>query len=190
MAHCYRACVGSQLDGIDDDLRMWLLQQPVFFVATAPIDADGHVNCSPKGLVGTFAVLGEHRVAYLDLTGSGVETIAHVRENGRIVLMFCAFVGKPRIVRLHGRAQVCLRDTQPYAALAPAFGDFVGARSIIEVTVERISDSCGFGVPTMSYVADRRTLVATHDSDGAEAVAAYWATHNQRSIDGLPALDA
>jgi len=139
--------MGKTFDAIDERLEAFLRDQRLFFVATAPLDADGHLNCSPKGL-DTFAVLDPHTVAYLDLTGSGVETIAHLRENGRIVLTFSAFEGPPKIVRLHGRGVVVEPADERFAALRarfPAHHD--GVRSVIQIAVERISDSCGYGVP-------------------------------------------
>ena len=178
--------MGSVLDGIDDALAAWLVGQPVFFVGTAPLAADGHVNLSPKGLAGSFAVLDEHTVAYLDLTGSGVETIAHLRENGRIVLMFCAFAGRPRIVRLHGLGRPVLPGDDGFDTLVARFPDHLGTRSVIIVDVSRVSDSCGFGVPTMTYEADRPVLELDHAKRGPEGLARYRQEKNARSIDGLP----
>jgi len=176
---------------IDERLRAWLLAQPVFFVATAPLAADGHVNLSPKGLAGTFAVIDERRVAYLDLTGSGVETIAHVRENGRIVVMFCAFDGPPRIVRLHGTGSVHRVGAASFDALAPLFPAapaLPGVRSIIEVDAHTISDSCGFGVPRMAFVSDRDELPKWAERKGDEKIATYHAEKNAFSLDGLPGM--
>ncbi len=134
---------------IDDRLAAFMLAQPVFFVGTAPAGGEGHVNVSPKGLAGSFAVLGPHEVAYLDLTGSGAETIAHLRDDGRICLMFCAFEGPPNIVRLHGRGEVVLPDAPAFAALADRFADHPGRRAVIRVDVDRVSDSCGYAVPCL-----------------------------------------
>jgi hypothetical protein len=156
-------------------------------VATAP-SAGGNVNVSPKGLDGSFAVLGPHEVAYLDLTGSGAETIAHLRDDGRICLMFCAFDGPPRIVRLHGRGEVVLPGHERFAVLAERFADLPGARSIVVVEVARVADSCGFSVPRMSFEGDRDQLVRWADNRGEEGLAAYRAEKNAVSIDGLPAL--
>ena len=175
-------------DGIDDSLRAWLDHQPVFFVATAPLAQDQLLNLSPKGLAGTFTVLDPTTVAYLDLTGSGAETIAHLRENGRIVLMFCAFDGRPRIVRLHGRGRAVLPGSPEFADLLPRFSDHVGTRSIIVIDVTRVSDSCGYGVPTMDYRADREVLDLDHAKRGADGLEDYRREHNARSVDGLPAL--
>jgi hypothetical protein len=179
--------MGRTYEGIDDRLTEFLTRQPVFFVATAPLAADGHINLSPKGLAGSFAVLDEHRVAYLDLTGSGVETIAHVAENGRIVLMFCAFDGPPRIVRLHGRAHIQLAATAGFDALASRFPTRPGMRSIIEIAVERIADSCGYGVPQMQYQQQRDRLEQWAIGKGDE-IPAYWSETNAASIDGLPGI--
>jgi len=176
------------LDGIDDKLAAWMTAQPLFFVATAPRADEQHVNISPKGLAGSFAVVDDHTVAYLDLTGSGIETIAHVRENGRIVLMFCAFDGRPRIIRLHGRGRVVLPADAEFAALIGRFTEHPGVRSIIAVDVERVSDSCGYGVPTMSYDSDREVLDLSNAKRGDDGLADYRARKNATSIDGLPAL--
>lgn len=181
--------MASVLDGIDDQLAAFLQAQPVFFVATAPLAADGHVNLSPKGL-DAFTVLGPHQVAYLDLTGSGVETIAHLRENGRIVLMFCAFEGRPRIVRLHGRGEPVTADDPRFDRLAAHWEPRLGTRSVVVVDVERVSTSCGFGVPRMSYEGDRDDLTRWARKKGTDGLVDYWADKNARSIDGLPGVGA
>lgn len=178
--------MGSVLPSIDASLAEWLVAQPVFFVATAPAGPHGHVNCSPKGLTGTFATIDESTVAYLDLTGSGVETIAHLRENGRIVLMFCAFDGRPRIVRLHGQGRVVMPGDGTFTELLPRFTEHPGVRSIIVVEVERISDSCGFGVPTLEYREDRQILDLGAAKKGEVGMADYRREKNATSIDGLP----
>ena len=177
-------------DGIDDKLRAWLLVQPMFFVSTAPLDADGHVNVSPKGMAGTFAVLGPTQVAYLDYFGSGAETIAHLRENGRIVLMWCAFSGPPKIVRLHGSGRVVLTDDPEFAELRPRFAKEreKAVRSIIVVDVQRTSDSCGYSVPNLEFVADRDILDLHQDKRPEEYFVEYGRSKNATSIDGLPAL--
>jgi hypothetical protein len=181
--------MGRTYDAIDTRLAGWLEDQPVFFVATAPVD-DGHLNCSPKGNREEFRVVGERSVAYLDQTGSGVETIAHLQDNGRIVLMFCAFAGPPRIVRLHGRGRVLRPGDRGFADLAGCFPhpDEVGVRAIIAVDVERIADSCGYGVPVMRFEAHRSTLAEWAARKGPPGIEAYWARTNSRSIDGLPGL--
>ncbi len=177
---------------IDDRLREFILAQPVFFVGTAPSDVDGHVNVSPKGLAGSLAVLGPHRVAYLDYGGSGAETAAHLRDNGRIVLMFCAFDGPPNVVRLHGRGRVHLPGEPGFDALLDAFGGAApqpGLRTIVEVEVSRVSDSCGFSVPLMTFQGDRDLLPRYWERKTPEEIRAYQANKNSTSIDGLPALD-
>jgi len=181
--------MGRADDVIDVRLAAFLLRQPVFFVATAPLAADGHVNVSPKGLAGTFAVVDERRVAYLDLTGSGIETVAHLRENGRIVLMFNAFAGAPRIVRLHGRGTAHLEGSAGFDELRPHFPELPGVRSIIDVAVTRVSDSCGYGVPEMRLVGERTRLtygLRAREEQGT--LQRYQADHNARSLDGLPGL--
>ena len=174
-------------EGIDSSLGEWLQAQHVFFVATAPLSADGHVNCSPKG-GDAFRVLGPWSAAYLDYTGSGAETIAHLQENGRIVLMFCAFDGKPNIVRLHGNGTVIAAGTPRYSEMERLFPMNPGARTLIHVEVTRVSTSCGFSVPLMDFRTDRDQLDRWAVSKGSEGLAAYRAEKNAASIDGLPAL--
>ncbi len=174
---------------IDGRLRSFIEAQAMFFVATAPSGPGGHVNVSPKGMGGTFAVLGEHRVAYLDYHGSGAETIAHLSENGRITLMFCAFQGPPNIVRLHGRGRaVPVTDPEhaELAALFPAAPDRHGVRSVIEVDVHRVSDSCGYSVPLMAYEGDRDLLIRAHERRTDADLAEYRRVKNGVSIDGRP----
>jgi Pyridoxamine 5'-phosphate oxidase len=177
--------MGKVSSTIDEKLAAWILQQHLFFVGSAPLAADGHVNVSPKGDLRWFRILGPSEVAYLDFVGSGAETIAHARENGRIVLMFCAFEGPPRIVRLHGRAEVRAPDD----ALADRFDlPEHPVRSVIRVDVERIADSCGYGVPFMRFAGKRTQYDAWMDKKLREgALDAYVAEKNSLSIDGLPA---
>ncbi|MEM6654998.1 MAG: pyridoxamine 5'-phosphate oxidase family protein [Planctomycetota bacterium] len=188
--------MGKVYDEITPELRAWIEQQRVFFVATAPTGLDGergegHVNCSPKGL-DSFRVLGPTMVAYLDLTGSGAETIAHLRENGRICLMFCALEGPPLIVRLHGTGTVVTPEAADWREqLAPFAGPLTeqpGARSIIRVECTRVSDSCGYGVPRYEFADERDTLGKWCTKKGDDGLAAYQQKHNLASIDGLPAL--
>src|SRR5579864_1653400 len=172
---------------LDDNLQRFIEAQPVFFVATAPLDAQGHVNLSPKGL-NSFRVLGPRAVAYLDLIGSGVETIAHLKENGRIVLMFCAFDGPPNIVRLHGQGRVVEPHSAEFPELAAQFPKYESTRSIIVVDVTRISDSCGFGVPLMKYEGGRDQHFSWAQKKGPDGLREYKQQKNRRSIDGLPGL--
>jgi hypothetical protein len=161
---------------IDDKLAAWIGRQRLFFVATAPAEG-GHVNVSPKGPIGAFRILDELTVEYDDHVGSGAETVAHLRDNGRICVMFCAFDGPPRIVRLHGRGEVLAADDP---------GD--GVRGAIRVHVDRVSDSCGYGVPLMEFVGERPQREAWLASKGAEGVREYVGEKNAVSIDGLPAV--
>ncbi len=179
--------MGKQYDSITPELQEWLARQRMFFVATAPLAAQGLVNCSPKGM-DSFRVLGPTQVAYLDLTGSGVETIAHLRENGRIVFLFCDFEGLPKIVRLHGQGEVLGPQSPEYSRLRGMFPDYPGARSIVRANLTRISDSCGYGVPRMEFLEDRDTLVRACEKLGDDGLAKYRADRNQRSLDGLPGL--
>lgn len=175
---------------IDDRLRSFIESQHLFFVATAPTEADGHLNCSPKGLA-SFRVIDPHTVAYVDFVGSGVETIAHLRQNGRIVIMFCAFAGPPNIVRLHGRGRVVEPSDARFGALLAEFDHDpeLAVRAIIEVDVTRISDSCGYGVPRYRYQGDRPQLAKWARRKGPDGIDAYKRQKNATSIDGLTALD-
>jgi len=165
----------------------WIGEQHAFFVATAPSGDDGHVNLSPKGLEG-LRVLGPRTVAYLDLTGSGAETIAHVQQNGRICLLLCAFTGAPRILRLQGTGTVHRPGAADLEALRSGFADLPGVRSVITVELDRIATSCGYGVPLMAYEGDRRALTAWAEKKGPDEIEAYWSERNAASIDGLPAV--
>jgi len=178
--------LGRVYDDISEEQALWIREQPMFFVATAAPGA--HVNVSPRGL-DTFTVLGPNRVAWLDLTGSGVETIAHLRADGRITLMFCAFEGLPKILRLYGRGEVREPGDAGYEDLRPHFPDIPGERAIIDVSVSRIADSCGFGVPRMDLVGPRDKLLASAERKGPEKMAEYRKLKNTRSTDGLPGLD-
>jgi len=175
---------------IDDEIREFILAQKMFFVGSAPLDSEGHVNISPKGL-DSFRILGDHKVAYLDLTGSGAESAAHITENGRMVIMFCAFDGPPNIVRLHGKATHHTLGTESFDALKHHFNDFkdsAGARSIFELDVTRVSDSCGYAVPLYDYQGQRDTLTRYAENKGVEGMKDYRRLKNTKSIDGLPSV--
>ena len=202
--------VAKVFEELDEHLRRWIGKQRMFFVGTAPLGADGRVNVSPKGPIGTLRILGPRRVAYLDYSGSGAETVAHLRENGRIVVMFCAFEGPPKIVRLHGTGEVVFPDdasakrglsadsvrrTRFDELLeACAFDELTevaeGRRAIIVVDVERISDSCGYGVPLMQFESHRSTMSEWSERKGRDGILVYQAEKNVESIDGLPAVPA
>ncbi len=179
--------MSKELERIDTELAHWLREQHVFFVATAPLSREGHVNCSPKG-GDCFRVLGNHEVVYQDYTGSGAETAAHLRENGRILLMFCAFTGAPKIARLHGLGELIAPGHARFAEFADLFPPNPGTRAFVRVTVTRVSTSCGFSVPFMDFREDRETLDRWALAKGPEALAEYRTQKNARSIDGLPAL--
>jgi hypothetical protein len=181
--------MGKVYEDISPELADWIAQQHLFFVATAPLSREGHVNTSPKGL-DCLRIVGRRQVAYVDLTGSGAETIAHLRENGRIVLMFCAFTGPPKIIRLHGMGTVITKTSSEWSAWCERFPTFLSTRSIIVVDVTRVSDSCGFGVPKMDFTGDRDTLTRWAETKGSEALPPYRRTKNVMSIDGLPALES
>lgn len=177
--------MGKVYERIDDRLCDWIAEQPMFFVATAPLSADAHVNVSPRGH-DTFSVLGPHRVGWVDYTGSGVETIAHLQENGRICVMFCSFTDRPRVVRLHGCGRVAYPGDPDFADLVARHPPHPSTRAAIIVEVDRISDSCGFGVPVMTVVGERDLLARSAEKRGPEGLAAYRMERNAVSIDGLP----
>lgn len=179
--------MGRTYEAIDQRLRDFMEAQRIFFVATAPLDGGGHVNLSPKGL-DTFRVLAPDQVAWLDLNGSGAETIAHLRENGRVTLMFCAFQGPPKILRLYGAGEVVEPGHPEFQELRKQFPRELEARSVIRVRLERIADSCGFGVPLYALEGDRTQLVDWADRKGPDGILEYQRAKNARSIDGLPAL--
>ncbi|WP_045875280.1 pyridoxamine 5'-phosphate oxidase family protein [Pseudofrankia sp. DC12] len=184
--------MGKVYDGIDGRLREFVETQPVFFVATAPLSGDGRVNLSPKGGADTFAVFDEHTVAYLDLGGSHAETIAHLRENGRITLMWCAFAGPPKIVRVHGHGEPVFRDDPRFPELLARFPNpgQPSVRAVVVVAAEQVSDSCGYKVPNLEYTGDRSTHTGYFGRKTDDEFAAYCAKKdfNAESIDGLPAL--
>ena len=191
--------MGKVFDRIDEHQRAWIARQSMFFVGSAPLDADGHVNVSPKGPIGSLRVLDDHTVAYLDVVGSGAETIAHIRENGRVVVMLCAFQGPPRILRLHGRGELVHATDERFPALLEQ-GGYEQAevpeshRAIIVVHVTRIADSCGYGVPLMDYAGERphqaKSSAKRVRVHGPDAYLDYQREKNAASIDGLPAVGA
>src|SRR3954470_22757259 len=190
--------MGRIYERIDERQQEWMASQSMFFVGTAPAALAGHINLSPKGPIGSLKVLDDHTVAYLDVVGSGAETIAHIRENGRVVVMLCAFAGPPRILRLHGRGELVLAADPRFARLLAQAG-FVPAdvpesqRAIVVVHVTRVADSCGYGVPLMDYVGERPHQRASSAKrlrvGGPDAFIAYQAEKNATSIDGLPAVE-
>lgn len=179
--------MGKVLDAIDPKLAEWMETQPLWFVSTAPLAQDGHVNVSPRGH-DTFSVLGPNRVGWVDYTGSGIETIAHLRENGRICVMFTSFDGRPRIVRLHGTGTVLLPGEAGFDEVVARHPDNPSTRAVIAVDVTRVSDSCGWGVPVMD-VREERDLIRLHaEKKGPDGMNEYRAQKNALSIDGLPGL--
>jgi Pyridoxamine 5'-phosphate oxidase len=186
----YPPIMGKVHDTLDGRLREFVEAQRLYFVGTAPSGDAGHVNVSPKGHSDTFTVLDEHSVAYLDLTGSGAEGIAHIRDNGRVTVMFCAFEGPPDIVRLQGTGRVVLPGETEWEALLARFPYHPGARAVIVVELDRISSSCGFAVPLYDYVGDRTLLDDHFGRKSPEQIHEYHRSKNAVSIDGLPALEA
>jgi len=179
--------MGKVYEAIDERLAELIGRQHLFFVATAALSAEGSVNLSPKGL-DSFVILDPHTVAYLDLVGSGAETIAHLRENGRITILFCSFEGSPLLLRFYGRGEVFEPGDEDFETLLARFPNHPGARSVIRVSVTRIADSCGFGVPLYRYEGERTQLVAWAAHLGEEGLREYQLGSNRVSLDGLPAL--
>ena len=180
--------MGSVFPRIDDKIRAWISRQHIFFVSTAPLAEQGHINCSPKG-GDSLRVVDDHTLIYLETAGSGVETIVHLRENGRIVIMMCAFDGPPKIYRFHGHGDVVLSSHSDFAEFAALFdNDLLGIRSVIRIKVDRVSDSCGFGVPLLDFCEERKASRKWSEQHGADAIRDYVAKKNLVSIDGLPGL--
>lgn len=177
--------MGKFFEALLPEHEEFIRKQHVFFVGTAPLSADGPINLSPKGY-DTLRILSASRVAYLDLTGSGSETSAHVLENGRITLMFCAFEGAANIMRLYGRGTVILPGTDEWEKLIPLFPVLPGARQIIAVDIHKVMTSCGYAVPFMEYKKERDTLYRWAMQKGEEGLVQYKKEKNARSIDGLP----
>jgi hypothetical protein len=179
--------MAKEFSGIDARLAEFIRGQHVFFVATAPTGATGHINLSPKGL-DAFRILDSKTVAYLDLTGSGIETVAHLRDNGRITILFCAFDGPPKILRLQGRGEAIAPGDPRFATLRGQFPPLDGARTVIRIMLDRIADSCGYGVPRYQYQGERSQLLEWAGRKGRDGLQQYQAEHNTTSIDGLPGL--
>ena len=179
--------MGKVYEQLDEALMGFIDRQHVFFVGTAPDSPDGHLNVSPKGL-DTFRIPGQKSVAYLDLTGSGIETVAHLRQNGRITIMFCTFEGRPLIVRLYGRGRVVEPGDREWGGLIARFPEYLGVRSVIVVDLERVADSCGFAVPLYEYKGERSQLIDYANKKGPEGLERYKAQKNRASIDGIAGL--
>ena len=178
--------MGKLYEAISETHAEFIRRQPLFFVATAPLAGDGHVNLSPKGL-DSFRILSPHRVAYLDLTGSGNETAAHLLENGRVTFLFVAFDGQPLILRLYGQGRtVAASDGAEWEELRPHFPDLPGIRQIVVAEIRHVQTSCGFGVPLMDYRGQRERLPKWAEAKGEEGIAQYWKDKNAISLDGLP----
>jgi len=173
-------------EAIDDRVKKWISAQKVFFVATAPLSG-GHINCSPKDGY-SIRVLDPKTLVYLDLIGSGIETIAHLRENGRIIVMMCAFEGAPMIMRFHGRGEIIEKDHPEFERFKPMFNAEIGIRSFVVIYLDRISDSCGFGVPVLEFKYHRKQLRTHCERNGEEKLNEYMLSHNHHSIDGLPGV--
>ena len=179
--------MGKLFAELDDRNIQFIEAQKMYFVATAPSGDEGHVNLSPKGLT-SFKVLDPLTVAYLDLVGSGIETTAHLRDNGRIVVMFCAFEGPPRILRLYGHGETIEPGDPDWDSLVGHFPTYQGVRSVIRIRLDRIADSCGYGVPLYRFEGERSQMIDWATRKGDDGIAKYKKKENRLSIDGLPGL--
>lgn len=177
--------MGKSYDEITPELAEWIGQQRLFFVATAPLSRAGLVNCSPKGM-DTFRIIGQTTVGYLDLTGSGIETAAHLSENGRTVFVFCAFTGSPRIIRLHGIGTYHRIGSSGFKQVHGLFPSLPGTRGVVLADIRRVSESCGFAVPRYEFLEERDTLVRWAESKGPDELELYRKQKNTKSLDGLP----
>ncbi len=179
--------MGKIFEKLDAKLISFIKAQKMFFVASAPMLADGHVNMSPKGY-DSFAVLDDMTVAYLDMGGSGIETLAHVKDNGRITIMFCAFEGKANILRLYGKASAVSFDEPGFDDMLALFPNYDHARTIFKIHLTRIQDSCGWGVPFYDFKGEREQLVRYIDNFSRDDWIAHRRASNMQSIDGLDGL--
>jgi hypothetical protein len=179
--------MGKVYDELTEPLQVFIRKQHLFFVGTAPLAGDGLVNVSPKGF-DTLRILDAKTIAYLDLMGSGIETMAHLKENGRMVMMFCSFDARPMILRLHGTGQAIEQDNPEFDELIGLFPELVGTRSIIKLNIERIADSCGWGVPRYAYEGERDTYRKFAEKAGDEGIRKGQLASNMKSLDGLIGL--
>lgn len=179
--------MGKLYEQLDDNLVQFIQRQHLFFVGTAPTSLEGLLNLSPKGL-DSFRILGPKTVAYLDLVGSGIETLAHLRQNGRLTLMFCAFEGRPLILRLYGKGRAVEPGEPGWDDLVANFPPHPATRSVVVMDIERIADSCGWGVPRYEYKGERDQLASYAESKGKAGLERYKAEKNRTSIDGLDGL--
>lgn len=180
--------MGKEFQAIDERMQRWIERQRLFFVSTAPLADDGRINCSPKGLDG-LRVLGPRQIAYADIGGSGIETVAHLKENGRIVIMLCAFDGPPKIFRFYGRGRPVEPHDVDFDKFVPMFPNMPAIRNFIVVDIECIRDSCGYGVPHYEFTRERESLKNWCDDKTADELLEYRIERNAQSLDGLPGLD-
>ena len=180
--------MGKEYTEIDERIQAWIGRQRMFFVATAPADPEGLVNLSPKGL-DSLRILGPTVIAYADTGGSGIETVAHLKDNGRITLMMCAFEGPPKIFRFYGRGEVIEPHDPEFEELLARFPKMPAARNIVRIKVGRIIDSCGYGVPVYDFRKQRESLVNYFDRQSGEDIVEYRRKNNSVSLDGLPGLE-
>jgi hypothetical protein len=177
--------MGKQFDALLPEHEQFIVRQHIFFVGSAPLSEEGHVNISPKGH-DVLRILSANRVAYLDMTGSGNETSAHIHENGRVTIMFCAFEGPPNILRLYGTGSVVLPESSEWGILIPLFPPLPGARQIMVIDILKVQTSCGYAVPFMDYTGERDTLQRWSVQKGEEGLKQYRQEKNTLSLDGLP----
>jgi hypothetical protein len=180
--------MGKEYQEIDESMQRWIERQRLFFVSTAPLAEEGHINCSPKGL-DSLKVLGSRQLVYADTGGSGIETLAHLKENGRIVVMLCAFEGPPKIFRFYGNGRPIEPRHTDFKALAAMFPNAPEIRNLIVIDIDRIRDACGYGVPLYEFKSERDSLKNWCDSKSQQEMLEYRIENNTQSIDGLPGLD-
>ena len=180
--------MGKEFKEIDKRMQRWIERQRLFFVSTAPLAGDGKINCSPKGL-DSLRVLGPLQLVYADTGGSGIETVAHLKENGRIVIMLCAFEGPPKIFRFYGRGRSVEPHEKDFETLLALFPDMPTVRNFVVVYIDCIRDSCGYGVPLYEFKSERDSLRNWCNDKSEEELLAYRIDRNARSLDDLPGLD-
>lgn len=180
--------MGKDYQEIDDKIRRWVNAQHLFFVSTAPWSDEGLINCSPKGL-DALRILGPRQMLYADTGGSGIETVAHLKENGRIVIMMCAFEGPPKIFRFYGRGRPLETHSREFATHIDLFPDIAAIRNFILIDIDRIRDSCGYGVPLFEYRKERDSLRNWAEAKSSEEILEYRIDRNEKSLDGLKGLD-
>ena len=177
--------MGKFSDSISPAHQEFIKQQHIFFVASAPLSAEGHINLSPKGM-DAFRVLGNNKIGYMDVISSGNETSAHTLENGRITIMFCSFDKTPNILRLYGKGFAVLPNSADWDLYAPHFTIYQSTRQIIVADIHLVQTSCGFGIPVFDFMSERDIHFKWAEQEGAKGLQEYIKINNLKSLDGLP----